>query len=69
MKPKIPVMYSFDTERLKPGEYQMLVQIRSKNSPFELERSNRFTVYQSPTDLRFKTYDKLLKELKLIASE
>ncbi|GEM_PF-2749822 len=66
---KLPVMYSFDTADLAPGTYRLLVEIHTEFGEFQLEREKTFLVYQSPIDLRFKSYQKILEEIRLIATK
>ncbi len=65
---KLPVMYSFETADLAPGTYRLLVEIHTESGDFQLEREKPFLVYQSPIDLRFKSYKKILEEIRLIAT-
>lgn len=66
---KTPVMSSFDTSTLSPGVYKMLVEVKSRDGRFQLEREKEFLVYQSPVDLHFRPFEEILEELRLITSK
>lgn len=64
---RIPVLYSFDTENFAPGSYRLVVQVKAGDQKQQLERANSFIVQQNLLDLRFYTFDDVVKELGLIA--
>lgn len=68
-KSKYAILQPFYTRDFSPGIYKVLIQVYDAANGLELERSNRFIVYQSPIDLRFKPYAEVLDELQLIAPE
>jgi GWxTD domain-containing protein len=65
----IPVMHSIDTNNLYPGEYELIIKLWSDEKELELIRKKKFYVYQSPIDLRFRSYDEVLDELSIFASK
>jgi GWxTD domain-containing protein len=60
---------SFSVENLPPGVYRLRVQQNLAGSDESAFSETRFTVYQSPIDLRFRTYEEILDELRYITSK
>jgi GWxTD domain-containing protein len=66
---KIPVMGALNAKDLPPGKVNLQVTISPEKGLLHLERQKLFSIYQSPTDLRFRTVESVLDELRLIATD
>jgi GWxTD domain-containing protein len=66
---KIPVMGVLNTKDLPPGKVDLQVTILPEEGLLHLERRKLFSIYQSPTDLRFRSVETVLDELRLIATD
>ena len=66
---KQPVFSNLNTGNLPAGKYHLLANVNIQDDVFTIERQIPFYVYQSPIDLRYKSFDEVLKELEYIASE
>ena len=65
---RLPIMGRLDTEGLAPGDYRLVLELHRSGEPYHAQREARFTVFQSPVDLRFRTFEAVLAELRLIAT-
>ncbi len=64
----MPMMNYFSTREMPPGEYKLVLTVRRTNGMITLEREKKFMIYQHPTDLRFRSFAEIIRELRLIAS-
>ncbi len=64
-----PLMESFDTANMAGGDYRLRLQLKAPGLPYTIEQEARFSVYQDPTDLRFRNYQTVIDEIRLIAPE
>ncbi|RMG64768.1 MAG: GWxTD domain-containing protein [Calditrichaeota bacterium] len=64
----IPVFKSVSTADLPPGDYRLMAEIQSLDGRFNLVSEKPFTVFQHPTDLRFRSFKAVLRELALVGS-
>lgn len=65
----VPINYSFDTRNLTPGHYILQIRANVINEAAETISKKSFIVHQSPIDLRFNSFRKILDEIEIIAGE
>ncbi|NOX36260.1 MAG: GWxTD domain-containing protein [Calditrichaeota bacterium] len=65
---KFPVFGTIETDTLPPGEYFLVATVKSANGRVAVQKAKSFWVYQNPADLRFRPYEAVLAELRLIAT-
>ncbi len=66
---KQPVFSNIDTGNLPAGKYHLIANVNINDAVFTVERQIPFYVYQSPIDLRYKSFDDVLQELEYIANK
>ena len=67
--PKMPVQGSFLSGDFEPGEYKLMVEVGALNHHIQFARQTNFMVFQDPCDLRFRTFDTIVIELKLVTGK
>ena len=65
---KFPVFGAIATDTLPPGEYFLVATVKLANGTVAVQKAKSFWVYQNPIDLRFRPYEAVLAELRLIAN-
>ncbi|RMI09681.1 MAG: GWxTD domain-containing protein, partial [Calditrichaeota bacterium] len=66
---RIPVFRSFGMGDYPPGSYRLKVEVHPSGADYRFEREKPFLVYQNPIDLRFRSFDEVLAELRFVADE
>lgn len=66
LRKKLPIMHTLTTDTLSPGNYSLVLEVAVDQKEFREVRRKNFRVFQNPLDLRFREYENILAELKLI---
>ena len=66
---KIPILHSIPVSEYPPGYYDLIVEVSAVGSQVQIERRQRFSVYQNPLNLKYKAYEDILGDLSFMAGE
>lgn len=66
---RMPIQGFFLSGNFAPGEYQLMVEMGALGNHIQFARQTNFMVFQDPCDLRFRPFEAVASELKLITGE